>query len=467
MKKITFGTDGWRAIIAEDFTVENVARVAEATADWLLNNESKPTVIIGYDTRFGGQMFAKTFANILANKSIKVYFSTSFVSTPMVSLATKSKKAALGIIITASHNPPSYNGIKLKGNYGGPLLPEKVDEVEKMIPASCSVNPSTLNFENFVKEGKIEFVDLEALYLDHVAKNFDLKAIQKAGIKVAFDAMYGSGQNVIKKILPEAVLLHCDYNPSFKGQAPEPIEKNLKTLQEFVKTGYDFGLAVDGDADRIGLFDSEGNFIDSHHLILLLIHYLHKHKNLNGKVSVAFSTTSRIAKMCKHYGLDLEISKIGFKYICRTMISEDVLLGGEESGGIAIKGHIPERDGIWIGLVLLEYMAKTGKTLQELIAEVYDITGKFGLQRSDLHLQEDLKNQIVENCRSGKYSAFGKYKVQRTEDLDGYKYFFNDDEWIMVRPSGTEPVLRAYAESFSKEEADAILAAGKETFLKQ
>jgi phosphomannomutase len=464
MKKITFGTDGWRAIIAEDFTVENVARVAEATAEWLLKSEKKPLVVVGYDTRFGGELFAKTFAKILANKSIKIFFSSGFATTPMVSFATTQNNASLGIIITASHNPPAYNGIKLKGSYGGPLLPDNVEEVEKLINDHCAVNPTNLNFENFVKEGTIEFTDLEAIYLDHVKRNFDLTAIRNSGIKIAFDGMYGAGQNVIKKILPDAVLLHCDYNPSFKGQAPEPIEKNLSSLQNLVQKGYDLGIAVDGDADRIGLFDNEGNFIDSHHLILLLIHYLHSYKKLNGKISVAFSTTSRIAKMCRHYGLELEISKIGFKYICRTMITQDVLLGGEESGGIAIKGHIPERDGIWIAMVVLEYMAKTGKTIQELISEVYEITGKFGLQRSDLHLQEELKNQIVENCRNGKYSAFGKYKVQRTEDLDGFKYFFNDDEWIMIRASGTEPVLRAYAESFSKEEADAILNAGKQTF---
>jgi phosphomannomutase len=257
-------------------------------------------------------------------------------------------------------------------------------------------------------------------------------------------------------------------NPSFNGQAPEPIEKNLKQFSNLiVEKNLDSGLAVDGDADRIGLMDNKGKFIDSHHLILLLIHYLHKYKGMDGKVSVAFSTTSRIKKMCSHYGLPIEISKIGFKYICRTMINEDVLLGGEESGGIAIKGHIPERDGIWIGLIIWEYMAKSGKTLQQLIDEVYEITGKFGLERSDLHLQEDVKNQIVENCKNGKYQSFGTYVVQRMDNLDGYKYYFNDDEWIMIRASGTEPVLRAYAESYSKEQAEAILEAGKETFLKQ
>jgi phosphomannomutase len=466
MTPIKFGTDGWRAIIAKEFTVENVARVAVATADWLLGQSKSPKAIIGYDTRFAGEMFAQTVASVLAYKGIEVIMSDSFVSTPMLSLATVKTKSNVGIIITASHNPPAYNGIKLKGTYGGPLLPEKVEEVEALIPGQYPGVLSALNFDGFVKEGKIKFMDMEALYIEQVKNNFDLEAIKNSGLKLGFDAMYGAGQRIMQKLFPEITQIHCDFNPSFKGQAPEPIEKNLKEFSQLIiDKNLDCGLAVDGDADRIGLFDNKGQFIDSHHLILLLIHYLHKYKGMGGKVCVAFSTTSRIAKMCQHYNLPIEISKIGFKYICRTMISEDALLGGEESGGIAIKGHIPERDGIWIGLVIWEYMAKSGKNLQQLIDEVYEITGKFGLERYDLHLQEELKNQIVENCKNGKYQAFGEYQVTKTDNLDGYKYFFNDDEWIMIRPSGTEPVLRAYAESYSKEKAEAILEAGKQTFL--
>ena len=460
MTKIKFGTDGWRAIIANDFTIENVTKVSVAVADWLNNSQKSPTVVIGYDTRFGGEMFAKQIAVVLADRGIKVFLSDNFVSTPMLSLGTLKQNASLGIIVTASHNPPSYNGIKLKGSYGGPLLPEKVEEIEKLIPEIITEVFDTLNYEEYLQLKKVEYIDLESIYLAHIEENFDLDAIRNSGLKFAFDGMYGSGQNIIKKILPDATFFRCDYNPSFMGQAPEPIEKNLKEFSRIIKScGADSGLAVDGDADRIGLLNSEGNFIDSHHLILLLIHYLVKYKKQTGKVCVAFSTTSRIKKMCQHYNLDLEISKIGFKYICSTMIKEDVLIGGEESGGIAVKGHIPERDGIWIGLVIWEYMAKSGRTLQELIDEVYQVTGKFALERHDLHLQEELKNQIIENCKNGKYNSFGKYKVQRIDNLDGYKYFFSDDEWIMIRPSGTEPVLRAYAESYSKEEAGEILKA--------
>ncbi|HET7818111.1 MAG TPA: phosphoglucomutase/phosphomannomutase family protein, partial [Bacteroidia bacterium] len=319
----------------------------------------------------------------------------------------------------------------------------------------------------------IQHTDLETLYIKHVEKNFNLKSIKKSKMNLAYDAMYGAGQNVIKKILPDTLALHCENNPSFKGTSPEPIAKNLTEISLLIKSLYkkpkariSCALATDGDADRLGLFDSAGNFIDSHHIILLLIHYLCKYKKMKGKVVVAFSVTPRIKKICDHYGLDLEVVKIGFKYICGIMIKEDVLLGGEESGGIAIKGHIPERDGIWMGLTLWEFMAKSGKSLEELIKEVYAITGDFAFERNDLHLTEEIKNRIVENCKSNKYKSFEKYIIQRTEDIDGWKYHFGKDEWLMIRASGTEPVLRTYAESSSQKKAFDILNAAKRTLLK-
>jgi phosphomannomutase len=259
--------------------------------------------------------------------------------------------------------------------------------------------------------------------------------------------------------LPDLTFLHCDYNPSFKGQAPEPIHKNLTEFSNLIKNSgkIDSGLVTDGDADRLGFYDSKGNFVDSHHIILLLIHYLYKYKGMRGKVVTAFSTTPKVAKLCKFYGIESETVKIGFKYIAEIMIHEDVLLGGEESGGIAIKGHIPERDGIWMGLTLWEFMAKSGKTLNDLIKEVYDIVGEFSFERNDLRLKEEVKIKVLENCKSDSYKSFGKYKVARVEDLDGYKYFFENGDWLMIRASGTEPVLRMYAESNSKEAAFDIL----------
>lgn len=467
MSTIKFGTDGWRAIIAKDFTVNNVARVAEATSEWLIKKGSNPKVVVGHDCRFAGALFSETVAKILCKKGVHVIMTKGFVSTPMISMGAVNLKCDLGIIITASHNPPEYNGFKLKGSYGGPLLPAHVAEIESMIKSEPEINTDMLSLADFEKNGMLEYADLETIYCDLVQKSFDLDAIKNSNLNFAYDAMYGAGQNVMRRLLPDITFLHCDYNPSFMGQAPEPIHKNLQEFSELIKLSenIDCGLVTDGDADRLGLYDSDGEFVDSHHVILLLIHYMVKYKGIKGKVCTAFSTTPRVERICKHYGLELQTVKIGFKYIAEIMINEDVLIGGEESGGIAIKGHIPERDGIWIGLVLWEFMAKSGKTLRELIDEVYEIVGPFSFERNDLKIKEEIKQKVLENCKEGRYDAFGKYKVKSIQDLDGYKYFFENGDWLMIRASGTEPVLRTYAESSTKEEAFRILDACKNTLL--
>ncbi len=467
MSKIKFGTDGWRAIIAKDFTVENVARVTEATAVWLKNNFENPSVVLGHDCRFAGELFAETAAKVFIAHKIKVFLAKDFVSTPMVSLGAVRLKASLGVIITASHNPPSYNGYKLKAHYGGPLAPEKVQEIEDIIPEKSTSNWDNINLNDATAKGLVEITHLEDMYVKHVEDNFDLKAIKNSGLNLAYDSMFGAGQRVMSRLFPEIIHLHNDNNPGFHGQAPEPIHKNLLEISNLITTkgNIDCGLCTDGDADRIGLYDNEGTFVDSHHIILLLIHYLVKYKGMKGKVCVAFSTSVKIKNICAHYNLPLDVVKIGFKYICGKMVTEDVLVGGEESGGIAIKGHIPERDGIWMGLTIWEFMAKSGKNLKQLIQEVYDITGTFWFERNDLHIEDALKNKIVDNCKKGTYTAFGKYKVQRTEDLDGFKFFFDDNTWLMVRASGTEPVLRAYAEGKDKAAAFDILEDAKKVLL--
>ncbi len=459
MTKIKFGTDGWRAIIAKDFTVENVARVTEATATWLIKNFEKPSVVVGHDCRFAGELFADTVTRVFIANNIKVYLAKDFVSTPMVSLGTVKLNASLGIILTASHNPPSYNGFKLKGSYGGPLGPDEVQVIEDMIADNSTVNLEKIDLVAAEKNGLLVITALEDMYVKHVEENFDLAAIKKSGIKFAYDSMYGAGQRVMSRLFPEIVHLHNEYNPSFYGQAPEPIHKNLTEFSDLIKTRGDIecGLVTDGDADRIGLYDGKGNFVDSHHIILLLVHYLVKYKGQKAKVCTAFSTTVKLKNMCDHYGLPLDVVKIGFKYICGIMITEDVLVGGEESGGIAIKGHIPERDGIWMGLTLWEFMAKSGKNLNQLIDEVYAITGTFWFERNDLTIAEELKVKIIENCKNGVYTQFGKYKVERTDNLDGFKFFIDDNTWTMMRASGTEPVLRVYAEGKDKAHAFDIL----------
>jgi len=291
VNKIKFGTDGWRAIIAQEFTVENVARVALATSVWVKENFEKPSIVIGHDCRFAGELFVNTATKVFISQGVKVKLAKGFISTPMISLACVQLKSSLGVVITASHNPPEYNGFKLKGHFGGPLSPEQVQEIEDIIPDLTSLNLDEISIEDAIANGLVEIVDLETRYVDHVKANFDLEAIKNSGLRFAYDAMYGAGQNVMRRILPETHFIHCDYNPSFKGQAPEPIEKNLKELETFIKNDGNIAcaLATDGDADRIGLYNGKGEFIDSHHIILLLMHYLVKYKGMSGKVVTAFT----------------------------------------------------------------------------------------------------------------------------------------------------------------------------------
>ncbi len=457
--KIKFGTDGWRAIIAEEFTVENVARVAYATAKWLKESGLDQRIAVGHDCRFAGELFADTVTKVLLHEGIEVKLSRGFVSTPMISLAANQLSCGLGIILTASHNPPSYNGFKLKAHYGGPLTPDKVQEIEDIIPEAVPFDYAAVELDPYMASGQLEIVDFETRYVKHIEQHFDLDAIRNSDLNLVYDAMYGAGQNVIRRILPNVQLLHCEHNPSFYGQAPEPIQKNLQPLENYIKQKGNIhcALATDGDADRIGLYNGKGEFIDSHHIILLLMHYLVKYKNQTGKVVTAFSTTPRVGQMAKHYGLDSEVVKIGFKYIAGIMVEEDVLIGGEESGGIAVKGHIPERDGIWMGLIIWEFMAKSGRTLDELIEEVYAIIGAFKFERNDLHLTDALKNEVVANCMNNKYTSFGKYAVREVGTIDGWKFIFDDNRWLMIRASGTEPVLRTYAEAPTLEEVREIL----------
>lgn len=464
MDQIKFGTDGWRAIIALDYTVENVKRVAEGTAHWLKKRGGK-SIVIGHDCRFGGEMFAEIATQVFGAFGYKVYLAKGFVSTPMISLGTVKHGADVGVVITASHNPPSYNGYKLKSHLGGPMSPAQVTEVEDLLPDVSSLELPSL--EEMQEKGLLEYSDLEKMYLDHVHANFDLDTIKKSGFKIAYDAMYGAGQNAMRKLFPQAALLHCDDNPGFHGQAPEPIHRNLQELSDFIKNNDDIslGIANDGDADRIGMYDANGNFVDSHHILLLLLLYMYKYKKQDGKVVITFSVTDKMKKMAEQFGLDYEVTKIGFKYIADIMAVENVIVGGEESGGLAVKGHIPERDGIWIGLMILEFMAKTGKSLEALIQEVYDHVGEFNCDRDDLHIEEAVKQAVIKQCKEIPYEAFGDYQVESRETVDGYKFNLGNERWVMIRPSGTEPVLRVYAQAENAQEVRKILDATRATIL--
>lgn len=467
MQKIKFGTDGWRGIIAKDFTVDNVKRVAAATAEWMLKANPEATIVIGYDCRFGGALFCHAAINVFCYKGIKVYYDEHFVSTPMISLGAKNLGCELGVILTASHNPPSYNGYKLKTKHGGPLIQKYITEIESIIPDVYTQPGEDLSIQEWKEKGLVKIVDLETMYYEHAAEHFDLEAMNDTELVVAYDAMYGAGQSVFPRLMPHAELLHCEYNPSFYGQAPEPISKNLKELESYLREmkHTDIAIATDGDADRIGLYDGKGKFIDAHHIILLLVHILHKYKGMSGKVVIAFSVSNKVKKLCEAYNLPYEVTKIGFKYICEIMQNEDVLVGGEESGGIAVKGHIPERDGIWDGLLIVEHLVKQGQKLHELIQEVYDVVGAFSYNRDDLHLREDQKLQIIENCKNGVYTSFDGIPVAKVEDIDGYKFYLEGDETAMIRASGTEPLLRVYVEASTEARVQEILTRVRKTLL--
>jgi len=462
--KIKFGTDGWRALIAREFTVDQVARVAEGTALWLRTLHASPKVVLGSDCRFGGRMFAQAVAVVLARHGVKVLWDRNdFVSTPMVSLGTVEHGAQAGIILTASHNPPSYNGFKIKAHYGGPAVPSMIEEVEALIPDEVPLWDQPL--EAWTSQGMIEEVDLYTAYLNKIRGHFDLQAIAGIAGTLAFDAMYGAGQRVIPDLFPQATLLHCTHNPGFGGQAPEPIARNLTELSQTLASnpGLQLGLAVDGDADRIGLLDAGGRFVDSHHILMLLVAYLAGVQGRSGEVVVSFSVSPRMARVCEHYGLPLTVTPVGFKYICEIMTQRAVLVGGEESGGIALEGYLPERDGIWIGLTLMEYMAKSGKSLETLIEEIYLLSQPFCYDRWDVHIDPQHKAQVLQRLAEGSYRQFGPYTVHKTENVDGYKCWLNENDWVMFRASGTEPVLRIYAESNTAAETEAILKAAQST----
>ncbi len=464
MTDIKFGTDGWRAIIAKDYTIDNVQRVAEATARWMLRRK-EDKVVIGYDTRFGGALFAETVARVFGAHGIRVFLGKGFVSTPMVSLGVLKTQSDVGVVITGSHNPPLYNGYKLKSRLGGPMIPAQVAEVEELIEKKTNLELPEL--QHMEKQGLLEYVDLERIYLEHVEAGFDLEAIRRLNTTIAYDAMYGAGQRAMINLFPKAEFLHCDENPGFHGQPPEPIDRNLTELSELIRNRPDIGVGVanDGDADRIGMFDEDGNFVDSHHLLLLLLLYMFKYKKQTGKVIVTFSVTNKMRQLAEQFGLEFEVTPIGFKHIAEIMVEEEVLVGGEESGGLTVKGHIPERDGIWNALVILEFMAKTGKTMRELIEEVYEYVGSFSYDRDDLHLKEERKQAVIKQCRESPFQSIGQYKVERVETIDGFKFILDEERWVLIRPSGTEPVLRMYAQAPTPAEVREILDAVQETVL--
>lgn len=459
---IKFGTDGWRAVIADDFTIANLEKVALATARYFKTHKKiKNGVVVGYDARFMSKEFAEKSAEVMANAGIKIKLANSMVSTPMISLLTKLENAAGGIVITASHNPPRYNGFKIKGDFGGPAHPEMIAKVEKELGKVMrlkKISAGKYSFSQLVDKARISYITMKQRYLDDVARKIDIGRIRQSGIKLLFDAMHGAGQGVLDTVLPDVKQMHETFNPSFGGTNPEPIAQNLTELARRVKAeGFDIGIATDGDADRLGAVDEQGNFVDSHRIFSVLLKYLVEQKHMIGDVVKSFSVTQMVDKQCAKYGLTMHETPIGFKYICRLMTERDVLIGGEESGGLAVKGHIPERDGIYLGLLLCEIMAVRRKRLSELVQELMEEFGQHEVRRIDLHVTEKEKAVLMKKYAIG-VRDIGGYAVTDRRDTDGYK-FFVDRGWVLVRASGTEPLIRFYAEAESVPKVEALLEA--------
>lgn len=463
MTPIKFGTDGWRGLIADDFTFENVMKVALATANYFKRHKKiKNGIVVGYDARFLSREFAEATATVLANRGIKVILSDKISSTPMVSLLTTKLKAAGGVIITASHNPAKYNGFKIKGDFGGPAHPEMIEKVEKELKKVLKtrvVNKKT--FGELQAKGLIKTMDFTSIYVEDLRKKLDLPLIEASGLKIAHDAMYGSGQGVMSELLPLRAEIRRSFNPSFGGVHPEPIPQNLKDLASVVvMKGCDIGIATDGDADRLGAMDENGAFVDSHRIFAILLKYLVTEKHLTGEIAKSLSVSSMITKMCEKYGLKLHETPVGFKYLCRLMTERDILIAAEESGGLGLRAHLPERDGIYVGLLLAEVMAARKRKLSELVEELMIEFGWHYFNRIDAHMTEKEKQKILAAYKKGPKSVGGN-PVRKMETRDGYKLFF-DHGWLLVRASGTEPLIRFYAESDAPARVDALLKAGME-----
>ena len=401
--QITFGTDGWRGVIARDFTFENLGLVAQATMDWMTREGlADQGLVVGYDRRFLSREFACRVAEIAAGNDIKVFLSDDVAPTPAVSWAAKALQAGAGVMITASHNPPIYNGFKIKENFGGSARPETTRLLEQIVAYNRAEGRlvRSIPFEDACRGGRIEQFDAATGYLQQLGHLVDIEAIRKAAIPAVADPMFGAGSGFFRRLLGIDEI-HSETNPSFGGRPPEPIGENLQELCGLLATGrYRVGLALDGDADRIGAVDERGEFFSSHAIFTLLLKHLVERKGVTGGVVKTVSSTRMIDLLAQKYDLPLYETPIGFKHICELMLEKQILMGGEESGGLGINGHIPERDGVLMGLLLLETVAVTGKGLRQQLEEIMDEIGHFYYHRIDTHISSEAKEEIGRaSCR--------------------------------------------------------------------
>jgi phosphomannomutase len=464
-QEIKFGTDGWRGIIADDFTFDNVRRVAGAIASYVLKYEdAKHGVIVGYDTRFASQRAAQVAAEVIAGAGIPVKLANDYTPTPAVSYAVKDKGAAGGVMVTSSHNPWNWNGVKFKGKFGGSATPGIMKRIEEELNTGAMPQAT---------KAAIEEADLKTLYLAAICRFADMDLIGKTKFKFAIDSMYGSGREVLAGIFRDRgvpfVAIRQEVNPLFPGINPEPIVPNVALLQEtVVKEKCDAGLATDGDADRIGAVAEDGSFVDSHKIFCVLLRWLLVRKKWPGDVVRAFNTTRMLDRIAAKYGRKLYETQIGFKYIADLMMEHDILIGGEESGGIGYSRFLPERDGILNCLLLANVMAEEGKPLGQLVADLQREFGPHYYGRRDLHIPDEIKQGAIQRARAESTRSLGRYRVLKKENLDGIKFFLNAptngneaEAWILFRASGTEPLLRLYSEAASPELVDEVLAAAE------
>ncbi len=457
---IKFGTDGWRAIIADTFTFENVAILAQALAVWVNKDaktiEGEPLrVAVGYDNRFLSKDFSETVAAVLAANGIDVLLSSASLPTPALSLATRDHKCVAGVVITASHNPPEYNGFKIKTAEGGGAGKNITDAVEGYV----GIEPvKTLDYKKAVLEGKVKVLDFKKDYLNFMRRYIDLKKIKTAKYRVIQDVMHGSGGRLLEEALKgtsiRLELLRADINPGFGGTRPEPLAQYLPELISITKKGkYDLGLVLDGDADRIALV-LNGQFVSPQKILALLALHLWKNRGIKGGIVKTICGTTMIDNMCKVHGIKLYETPVGFKYISDLMLTGQIIVGGEEAGGMGLPNYIPERDGILAGLLLLEMMVYEKKNMVKILDEMEKKYGRYYYDKTSIHMKGVVKTlEPVKKLES----VLGK-KVKAVKDYDGVKLELEDDSWIMVRASGTEPILRAYAESKSLKRTKELLS---------
>jgi alpha-D-glucose phosphate-specific phosphoglucomutase len=470
---IRFGTDGWRAVIADTFTFDNVRLISQAVADAVLQQhtgDKQPEVVIGYDTRFLSDRFAIEVARVMAANNIIAWLTRTDAPTPAISYNVKEKSANAGVVITASHNPPRYNGFKLKARYGGSATADECALVERELERMerDARGPNLMDYQRGLDQGLIRRFDPSWSYYQHLATLVDLDKISGRELNIVADAMWGAGRGAFTSILSRSrchvTEIRGVLNPGFGGIHPEPIARYLNELVAAVQREQaHVGLATDGDADRIGAVDALGNFVDPHHVFALVLRHLIEAKGQRGEIVKTVSTTLMIDSIAEKYGLKVHETPVGFNHIADLMMQHDVLMGGEESGGISIRGHIPEGDGILMGLLLLEVMGENPVPLREIIA---DLQAKFGpthYDRIDVRLNHQLpKKQMVERLLNAAPNQVSGEGIARVDKLDGAKFYLADHSWLLIRPSGTEPLLRIYAEARAPETRDALLKLGSE-----